>query len=69
MDDVVLRAGAGARLVLMAVLVMNAVVALAAAPLASAATGSLQSIERDPNFTWSALNITGGRQRIRPGRR
>jgi hypothetical protein len=44
----------------MAALVMVALAGLAAAPGARAATGSLESIERDPNFAWSALNITAG---------
>ncbi len=52
------RVGPGARLVLLALASAFAVLGLVTAPLARAATGSLQSIERDPNFAWSALNIT-----------
>src|SRR6201995_1859108 len=33
---------------------------LAPVPPAGAASGSLVSFERDPNFAWSALNITAG---------
>jgi hypothetical protein len=51
-------AGAGARTMLLVVLATVAVACLIGAPVAGAATGSLASIERNPNFAWSALNIT-----------
>ena len=54
------RAGPGARRGLLALIAALCSVGLAAASPARAAAGSLASIERDPNFAWSTLNITAG---------